>query len=285
MKKTIVIAIIILSISFLLSKGYHLLTTDKAVVGTVQQQVSASASSSVETQSISTSSVVSLDSSVQSSYSSSIRPLSFPRVDPSVQAAHFLKSMDEGGLPKMQLPKLQKDLSFNYIDASAAQLKAKALQGDAYAAYMYGKYIRENSLRISIDGYKFRYESDPAKRNATVKEMREFYVRAMAGGVKEAAYELSYEYSLSSPWGNKLESLAWRKISFAVGESKVWDCLRDSTTCFVKEFNTLNSDEYFFPCVSRAIDNCKPENYQDATLLALQYAHSLEFAINNSVKK
>jgi hypothetical protein len=217
--------------------------------------------------------------------SSSGRPFSFPRVYPPEQIGHFLKSMDETALPKMQLPLAKRDEFFDYDQATVAELKAKALSGDAFAALRYANYIASRVLRIPNEKGWSRLEDNPQKITAGLAEMREFYVRAMQGGLSEGALALSREYASNYLWGNTEESLAWRKVSFALGESEVYDCVRDSTTCTVKDYNNLLMDSRFSPCVANARDNCSPELYEDATLLAMQYVHSFEFAIHNVPKR
>ena len=151
--------------------------------------------------------------------------------------------------------------------------------GDPYAALDYANYLRFNKLRIRNDRGVYIYNPDLNARDEAMKEVREFLVRSVNSGLNAGAILLSREYSGLLYY--RVESLAWRKIAFAMGESENFDCLRDSTTCVVKDFNNLNRDEFFYPCVARALDYCTQVDQEDAALLALQYLNSLEFAINN----
>lgn len=282
--KKILFGLIVLGIAFFLLQGFGFVRPDQSSVQSMRQSsISFSSASSVaEVQSSSSATAASsLGNSSISSASSSLRPLSFPRVDPPEHIDHFLKSMDETAVPKMQLPKVKKDETFDYAQATVAQLKERALAGDAYAALYYANYIASNVLRIPAPKGGFMFEFNSQKQAAGLAEMREFYVRAMQGGLREAAFALSREYYAGGPWFNAEESLAWRKISFALGERETFDCVRDSTLCTVKDYNDLMRDAQFFPCVGNARDNCSPELYQDATLLAMQYVYSADFAMHN----
>ncbi len=192
--------------------------------------------------------------------------------------------MDENALAERSLTPVERDPYFEYENATPEQLKQKALSGDPFASLDYAKTL---SSKLSTNPKIARAEIKDylTKQEGELLEMREFYLRALNGGVQSAAYELSRWYHVSRLWSNKVESLAWRMISFSVGESKQWDCLRDSTICSVKEFNNKNRDEFFFPCVAQARDTCTPENYQDAALLAVQYVDSTDFAIKNIYRK
>lgn len=203
--------------------------------------------------------------------------LSYPRVDPSEQIKHFLNAMDETAVPKVATREVKREALFDYAKATPEELKARALNGDPYAALDYANYVRLHSLWVKNERDIYEYNPDRRLRMAALQEMREFYVRAMSGGLRSAATMLSLEYSRLDIY--QVESLAWRKIAFAMGESERFDCLRDSTTCYVKDFNNLNMDEFFYPCVRRAQDQCNKTAYEDATLLALQYLNSFDLAV------
>ncbi|GGY87239.1 hypothetical protein GCM10011613_35540 [Cellvibrio zantedeschiae] len=158
------------------------------------------------------------------------------------------------------------------------------MSGDPYAAYRYADYIVERDVRKYTDKGNYAYETDHEKRDLAMSEAREFYIRGFRGGIASIAQVLSRLYADQAHGGNRAESLAWRRISFAVGESQRYECLRNSTTCFVKDFNNLNRPELFYPCLSAAGDSCTQEEYDTGMQLAFQYADSLEFAMNNKVR-
>ncbi len=222
---------------------------------------------------------------ISSSAASSRKSLSGERVSPLSEIAYFLRQLDNASIPKIYLPAPRRDSMFDYGKRKPAELKDKALAGDPYAAYMYAEYVVKNGVRTATDKDTYSYESDQKKRELAITEAREFYVRAFRGGIPSVAEVLSRLYA-DSVHGNRIESLAWRKISFAVGESQKYDCLRNSTTCVVKDFNNLNRLELFYPCLSSAAgDSCAQREYEQAMTLAFQYADSLEFAMYNKVEK
>lgn len=221
-----------------------------------------------------------------SSVASSRKSLSGERVSPLPEIDYFLRQLDNAYIPKIYLPTPRRDTRFDYAKAKPAELRDKALAGDPYTAYMYAEYVVKNGVRTVTDNGTHSYESDHKKREIAMVEAREFYVRAFRGGILSVADVLSRLYA-NPLSGNRIESLAWRKISFAVGESQKYDCLRNSTTCVVKDFNNLNRLELFYPCLSSSTggDSCTQNEYDTAMMLALEYADSLEFAMYNKVLK
>jgi hypothetical protein len=218
---------------------------------------------------------------VSFSVASSLKSLSGERVSPLSEITYFLGKMDEAIIPKIYLPTPQRDPSFNYFKGKPSEFREKALAGDPYAAYSYAEFIVRNGVRTLTDKGTYAYESDQKKRELAMAEAREFYVRALRGGIASVADVLSRLY-VSPVYGDRIESLAWRKISFAVGESERYNCLRNSTTCVVKDFNNLNRLELFYPCLSSAKgDSCAQSEYEQAMTRAFQYADSLEFAMYN----
>jgi len=209
--------------------------------------------------------------------------LSGARVEALPEIVNFLNQLDNAIIPKIYLPDPKRDSSFDYRKGSVAAFKAKALDGDPYAAYIYAEHAVKNKVRSITDAGTYSYEQNFNKRVAGMDEAREFYIRAFKGGLKLAANDLSQLFANSRNEGDRIESLAWRKISFAVGEGERFDCLRNSTLCVVKDFNNLNRLEYFYPCLSSAGDSCTQSEYDTAMTLALQYADSLDFAISNKV--
>lgn len=225
------------------------------------------------------------ENALSSSAASRLKSLSGEPVSPLPEIEYFLRQMDNAFIPKMHLPTPRRDTRFDYFKAKPAELRDKALADDPYAAYMYAEYVVKMGVRTITDNGTYSYESDHKKREIAMAEAREFYVRALRGGIPSVADVLSRLYA-NPLQGNRIESLAWRKISFAVGESQKYDCLRNSTTCVVKDFNNLNRLELFYPCLSSSMgDSCTQNEYDTAMILALQYADSLEFAMYNKVLK
>ena len=214
---------------------------------------------------------------------SSPNSLSGTRVNAAPEIANFLRQMDSVVIPTLYLPTPSRDLNFDDKNAKPEELSNKAQQGDPYAAYSYADYIVKNGVRTVTDSGAYAYTLDSKKRIAAMNEAREFYIRALRGGIKSAADVLSRLYASSLRGGNRVESLAWRKISFAIGESERYDCLRNSEICVVKDFNNLNRLEFFYPCLSSAGESCTQDDYDKALRLALMYADSLEYAMNNTV--
>ena len=237
--------------------------------------------SAVDSGSVSSSSAAGANS-ISSASISGANSLSGARVDPLPEIANFLRQLDSLVIPKIYLPSPKRDFGFDYGKAKPSELRDKALAGDPYAAYFYAEYLVKNNVRTVTDTGAYAYDSDYKKRAYAMAEAREFYIRGFRGGIASIADVLSRLYA-SSRGGNRVESLAWRKISFAVGEGERYDCLRNSTTCVVKDFNNLNRLEFFYPCLSSFGDSCTQNDYDTAMLLALQYADSLEFAMNKKV--
>lgn len=208
--------------------------------------------------------------------------LSGARVDPLPEIANFLRQLDSVVIPTIYLPSPRRDYNFDYGKAKPSELKEKAVAGDPYAAYFYAEYIVKNNVRNVTDAGVYAYDANNKKRADAMDEAREFYIRGFRGGIASIADVLSRLYA--GRGSNRIESLAWRKISFAVGESQRYDCLRNSTTCVVKDFNNINRLEFFYPCLSNSGDSCTQNDYDTAMVLALQYADSLEFAMNNKVR-
>ncbi|RYY76964.1 MAG: hypothetical protein EOO52_05595 [Gammaproteobacteria bacterium] len=214
---------------------------------------------------------------------SSSNNLSGNKVNAAPEIANFLHQMDSVKIPTIILPTPERDPNFDYKNAKPEELREKALLHDPYAAYLYAEYIVKSGVRTTTDTGSFAYNPNKEKRAAAMQNAREFYVRAFRGGIVSAADTISRLYLWGTYGGNKVESLAWRKISFAVGESQRYDCLRNSETCVVKDFNDLNRVELFYPCLTSSGDRCRPEEYNKAMELASLYADSLEFAIQNKV--
>lgn len=224
----------------------------------------------------------SLTKNISAVSTSKVNSLSGARVDPLPEIANFLHQLDSVVIPKIYLPSPRRDYAYDYGKAKPPELRDKAVAGDAYAAYFYAEYLVKNNVRAVTDAGVYAYDADNKKRLSAMDEAREFYIRGFRGGIASIADVLSRLYA--GRGGNRVESLAWRKISFAVGESERYDCLRNSTTCFVKDFNNMNRLEFFYPCLSSSGDSCTQNDYDTAMVLALQYADSLEFAMNNKVK-
>lgn len=253
----------------------QLSAADVLSASSVEQQVSLSQSSQTPTD---MKLIGHAEASVENVASSASKSsLSYPRVDPSEQIKHFLHAMDETAVPKVATRDVKRDELFDYDKAAPEELKARALNGDPYAALDYAKYVSRNQVWVMDERGQHIPNPDKRKRDEAAQEVREFLVRAMSGGLMEAPIALSRIYS--GPWMYQVEALAWRKIAFAMGESERFDCLRDSTTCVVKDFNNLHRDEFFYPCVSMAYDQCSQATYEDATLLALQYLNSFDLAV------
>lgn len=283
MKLKIAIVMFVLVSLIVFSKGHR--SSDSVNLVRVPPAISNSSASAslVASSSISTALNVNTPSS---SAVSSRKSLSGEQINPLPEIEYFLRKMDEALIPKIYLPAPQRDPNFNYFKAKPAEFKEKALAGDPYAAYGYAEYIVKNGVRTLTDRGSYSYESDQKKRELAMAEAREFYVRAFRGGIASAADALSRLYPNPIHGGSRTESLAWRKISFAVGESQRYDCLRNSTTCVVKDFNSLNRLELFYPCLSSSNgDSCTQSEYEQAMMLAFQYADSLEFAMYNKVEK
>lgn len=219
----------------------------------------------------------SLSSSLLSAASSRPAPYSYPRVAPQETIAKFLQDMDESALPKIDLPSLKKDEDFDYKKATPEQLKQKALEGDAVAAFSYAEAVKNGIFQFRSASIREKKSWDPADIKADIVEMRDFYMLALQGGVRQAAVALSAFYA-EPALRSRVESLAWRKISFAVGESAQWDCLRDSTSCTVKEFNNLNGAEFFSICIHNGYYLCPPAMHQAAAALALDYMHNYQYS-------
>lgn len=278
-----IIVLVVVSLIFF-AKFYGLNDSSNIGVPSVPPTLS---SNTASTGLVASSSISSASSANTLSFSaaSSLKSLSGKRVSPLLEIEHFLHKMDEAVIPKIYLPTPQRDPHFNYFKANPAELKDKALAGDPYAAYSYAEYVVKNGVRTLTDKDTYSYESDQKKRELAMAEAREFYVRAFRGGIVSVAGVLSRLYA-NPAHGNRIESLAWRKISFAVGESERYNCLRNSTTCIVRDFNYLNRLELFYPCLSGAAgDSCVQSEYEQAMVLAFQYADSLEFAMYNKVLK
>lgn len=266
------------------AKFYNSTTPTKSDGSPASQLFSSSKSSITPVTSSSVSSVRSPPPmAVGSSAISSRKSLSGARVDPLPEIAHFLRQMDNANIPKIYLPVPKLSGKINYEKAHPSELKDQALAGDPYAAYRYAEYVVKRQVRTVTDKGDYAYEPDIKKRNSAMNEAREFYVRGFRGGIKSIANVLSKLYEDPSRGGSRIESLAWRRIAFAVGESERYDCLRDSTTCYVKDFNNLNRLENFYPCLSASGESCTQEEYDAAMVLAFQYADSLEFAVHNKV--
>lgn len=219
----------------------------------------------------------SLSSSNSFSSSISSAPYSYPRVEPRETIGKFLQDMDESALPKIDLPGLKRDEGFDYKNATPEQLKQKAVVGDAVAAFHYAETIKNRILSFRDAQNREKNYWNPEEGKAEIAEMRDFYMHALQGGVKQAAMALSSAYS-RLPLIDRIEALAWRKISFAIGESKQWDCLRDSTSCTVKEFNDLNGTEFFAVCIANDYYQCSPAIHQAASVMALDYMHNYQFS-------
>lgn len=219
----------------------------------------------------------SLSSSLSSAASSRPAPYSYPRVAPQEAIAKFLQDMDESALPKIDLPSLKKDEDFDYKNAAPEQLQQKALEGDAVAAFSYAETVKNGIFQFRRASIREKKSWNPADVKADIVEMRDFYMLALQGGVRQAAVALSAFYAEPTV-GNRVESLAWRKISFAVGESAQWDCLRDSTSCTVKEFNNLNGAEFFSICIHNGYYLCPPAMHQAAAAVALDYMHNYQYS-------
>lgn len=217
------------------------------------------------------------------SSSSSINSLSGAKINAEPEIVNFLSQIDSVKIPKIILPTPQRDPYFDYKNSNPEQLKEKALLDDPYAAYLYAEYIVKSGVRTTTDTGSFAYSPDKDKRAAATHQAREFYIRAFRGGIVSAADTLSRLYIWGAFGGNKVESLAWRKISFAAGESERYDCLRNSETCVVKDFNNLNRREFFYPCLTSSGDRCLLKDYEKAMELAVMYADSFEYAIQNKV--
>lgn len=281
--------IVILIAVFLIIFGvwYYLNNTSTIESPAIAQQVPSSASSPAGSDaglsSSSQSSSVNTGASV-SSLASSVKSLSGVRVDPLPEIAFFLRQLDNAAIPKITLPTPKRDFQFNYGKAKPAELKEKALADDPYAAYFYAEYLIKNGVRTITDKGDYSYEADHKKRILTMDEARKFYIRGFRGGIASIAEVLSRLYAHPSRGGNRIESLAWRKISFAVGEGQRYECLRNSTTCVVKDFNNLNRLELFYPCLSASEgDSCTQNDYDTAMMLAMEYVDSFDFAIGNKV--
>lgn len=281
-----IVLFIIAIVTAYLFTNKELLVEQQHVITGVSAQASAVSSASV----LSSQKVVLISSSTSSSNStldtnatssvSSIASLSGARVAPHEAIAHFLTAMDHSPLPKIILPKPSFDASFNYSKASSEELKVKAQAGDAQAAFRYADDVYQHRVLHVFDDSSSARGSNREKREAALIEAREFYIRAFRGGIKRAANTLSQIYAQRS----RVESLTWKKISFAVGESETYNCLRNSTICTVKDFNNMNRDELFYPCIDHNLDNCSGEDQEDSSLLALQYSDSWDFAIANWVR-
>lgn len=278
----VIVSLIVSLIIF--AKLYH--SNNSSNVGVLPVTPTSSSNSTSASLVVSSSiSSVSSANTLSSAATSSLNSLSGERVSPLLEIAYFLRQLDNAAIPKIYLPTPRRDPYFNYFKAKPAEFKEKALAGDAYAAYTYAEYVVKNGVRTATDKGTYSYEPDQKKRELAMAEAREFYVRAFRGGIASVADVLSRLYA-NPAHGNRIESLAWRKISFAVGESQKYDCLRNSTTCFVKDFNYLNRLELFYPCLSSAMgDSCTQNEYDTAMMLALEYADSLEFAMYNKVEK
>lgn len=284
MKSKIGIIILVVVSLIIFAKFYGL--NDSSNIGV--PPVPPTLSSNTASTSLVASSLISSASSENTlsfSAASSLKSLSGERVSALPEIEYFLRQMDNAFIPKIYLPTPRRDTRFDYAKAKPAELRDKALASDPYAAYMYAEYVVKNGVRTVTDNGTHSYESDHKKREIAMAEAREFYVRAFRGGIPSVADVLSRLYA-NPLQGNRIESLAWRKISFAVGESQKYDCLRNSTTCVVKDFNNLNRLELFYPCLSSSMgDSCTQNEYDTAMMLALQYADSLEFAMYNKVLK
>lgn len=221
---------------------------------------------------------------ISSAATSSLNSLSGARVDPLPEIANFLRQLDSVIVPKIYLPIPKREFGFDYAKAEPSELRERALKGDPYAAYFYAEYVVKNNVRtVSDTTGAYVYEGDYKKRVSGMTEAREFYIRGLRGGIASLADVLSRLYATSLRGGNRVESLAWRKVSFAIGEGERYNCLRNSTTCVVKDFNNLNRLEFFYPCLSYTGDSCTQSDYEAAMVLAAQYADSLEFAMNHKV--
>jgi hypothetical protein len=244
-----------------------------------------SSNNSVVTESKSSQPSLAAHSSVNASSLSiySKNSLSGEKVNALPEIIYFLNQLDKVVIPKIYLPEAKRDPSFNYLENKASVIRDKALDGDPYAAYIYADYVVKNNVKRATDDGTYSYEPNLKKRIASMDLAREFYIRAFRGGLSSAADEISRLYIKQD--GSRIESLAWRKISFAVGESERYECLRNSTLCVVKDFNNLNRLEYFYPCLSRSGDSCTQNEYDIAMMLALEYADSFDFAINNRVDR
>lgn len=224
-----------------------------------------------------------IESASASSAASSVNSLSGARVDPLPEIANFLRQLDSAALPPINLPNPKRNFGFDYAKAKPSELRQKALEDDPYAAYFYAEHLIKSSVRTATDKGDYAYELDHTKRALALDEAREFYIRGFRGGIASIADVLSRLYANPARGGNRVEALAWRKISFAVGESQRYNCLRNSTICVVKDFNNLNRLEIFYPCLSATGDSCSQIEYDNAMVLALEYADSLEYAMHRKV--
>ena len=166
------------------------------------------------------SSSINVSVSTSSLSASSKISLSGARVEALPEIVNFLNQLDNAIIPKIYLPDPKRDFSFDYRKSTPSEFKNKALDGDPYAAYSYAEYLIKNKVRSATDSGAYAYEPDSKKRIAAMDEAREFYIRAFRGGISSTADVLSRLYADPKRDGNRVESLAWRKISFAVGESQ-----------------------------------------------------------------
>lgn len=285
MKLSLGIVLVVACALFFYAKFYRSAESsiESVAVAPVQLAISASSLDSVSSSSLSADQH--LSGMAGSSVVSGPQSLSGARVDPLSEVAFFLRQMDNANVPRLYLPTPKQNANFNYAKATPVELKDQALAGDPFAAYRYAEIVVQQRVRVKNDKGGFAYNPEVKKRDAAMGEAREFYVRALQGGIKSAATVLSKFYEDTTHGGSRIESLAWHKIAFALGESERYDCLRNSTTCAVKDFNNLNRVEYFYPCLTSSGDGCTQEEYDAAMLLAFQYADSLEFALHNKVAR
>lgn len=174
------------------------------------------------------------------------------------------------------------DLNFDYTHALASMLEEKILIGDSIAATTLAFRIKSQLLeKIEIDP-SFK---DGDEAHQMIKSLRRLFIVAAKTGSHEAAKELSNLYAMPMPWHDNVESITWLRASYAAGAFGWTDCLKDSTKCTVKEFNSLNDPDRFYSCVKSAEwSPCTPDQFEQAAQRLDEYIKTYNFPETNIVK-